>query len=86
MELKELREEINAIDAQIEDLFQKRMDVSAKIAEYKKANNLPTRDPKREEEILDKHAKSVRPELSIYVYEFFEKLMQLSRDYQNSIR
>lgn len=86
MDIKDYRKEINEIDAELVKLFEKRMEVSKNIAAYKKANNLPTRDPEREKEILDKHSKEVKPELSIYIYEFFEKLMQLSRDYQNSVR
>lgn len=85
-ELDGYRKEINEIDAKLEKLFTQRMELSAKIAAYKQENNLPTRDPSREAEILDKHSKSVAPELSIYIREFFEKLMQLSRDYQNSMR
>ena len=55
MELKELREEINAIDAQIEDLFQKRMDVSAKIADYKAslAASVDERDARLKKKIAE---------------------------------
>ncbi len=84
--LDEYRKEINEIDAELEKLFQQRMRLSAKIVAYKQENNLPTRDPVRETEILEKHSMAVAPEFSIYIREFFEKLMQLSRDYQDSIR
>ena len=86
MDLNDYRKQINEIDAQLVDLFEARMEVSKNIAAYKKQAGLPTRDEKREKEILEKHSKEVKPELSIYIYEFFEKLMQLSRDYQNSVR
>ncbi|MDO5331378.1 MAG: chorismate mutase [Bacillota bacterium] len=86
MDLNDYRKQINEVDAKIVKLFEERMEISKSIAAYKKANNLPTRDPKREEEVLQKHSAEVKPELSIYCYEFFEKLMQLSRDYQNSVR
>lgn len=86
MDLSDYRKQINEIDAQLVKLFEQRMEVSKNIAAYKKEHDLPTRDPKREEEVLQKHSKEVKPELSIYCYEFFEKLMQLSRDYQNSVR
>ena len=38
MDIKELREQINEIDEEIVKLFTERMDVSTKIAAYKKEN------------------------------------------------
>ena len=35
VDLKELREQIDGIDSQIVELFEKRMDVSRQVAEYK---------------------------------------------------
>ena len=40
MDLQELRNEINDIDSQLQELFNKRMQISFKVAEYKIANNL----------------------------------------------
>jgi len=53
MNLKTLRQEIDAINAQIIALFAKRLDVARKIAEVKKQEDLPVHDPKREEEQLN---------------------------------
>ena len=86
MDLNDYRKQINEIDEQLVKLFEQRMEVSKNIAEYKKSAGLPTRDAKREAEVLEQRSKQVKPELSIYIYEFYEKLMQLSRDYQNSFR
>ena len=41
MELKDLREEIDQIDAQLVQLFSKRMAISAQVAAYKKEHNMP---------------------------------------------
>lgn len=41
MDLQELRNEINDIDNQLQELFNKRMQISFKVAEYKIANNMP---------------------------------------------
>ena len=41
MDLQELRNEINDIDSQLQELFNKRMQISFKVAEYKIANNMP---------------------------------------------
>ena len=38
MELKDLREQIDGIDRELVELFKKRMNVSAAVAEYKKQN------------------------------------------------
>ena len=35
MDLQELRNEINDIDSQLQELFNKRMQISFKVAEYK---------------------------------------------------
>ena len=41
MDINELRQEIDRIDDQLVRLFAQRMDVSVKIADYKKEQNLP---------------------------------------------
>ena len=41
MDLKDLRTEIDRIDDKLVRLFAERMGISARIAEYKKAHNLP---------------------------------------------
>ena len=41
MDLKELRGEIDRIDDHLIKLFAQRMDIAAKIGDYKKARNLP---------------------------------------------
>ena len=46
------RAQIDEIDDKIVELFTQRMETAAKIADYKKAENLPILDPKREEEKL----------------------------------
>ena len=52
MEIGQLREEIDAIDKEMLSLFERRMKVSTGIAEYKRNNNLPVYDGKREREKL----------------------------------
>ena len=64
MDLQELRNEINDIDSQLQELFNKRMQISFKVAEYKIANNMPVFQSKRENEILD-HVTESSPKLSL---------------------
>ena len=54
LNLEEIRKEISAINDEMLALFVKRMELSAQVAAYKKANGLPTLDRKREEAILQK--------------------------------
>lgn len=54
LDLQKIREEIDIIDGELAHLFEKRMDIVLKVAEYKKQNNLPVKDKAREEKILAK--------------------------------
>ncbi|OGF21465.1 chorismate mutase [Candidatus Falkowbacteria bacterium RBG_13_39_14] len=57
--LDELRKEIDNIDREIFLLLKKRFDVVKKVGEYKKKNNLPIRDLKREGEIIRRKAREM---------------------------
>ena len=83
MDLEALRTEIDAIDDEMLELFLKRMDVSARIADYKKENNIPTLRKGREREILKKVSDRSGPELAGYSRMLFGSLMDLSKSYQN---
>ena len=48
MDLNQLRLEIDKIDDELVRLFVQRMDVSARIGDYKKAHTLPIIVPERE--------------------------------------
>lgn len=52
MNLDELRTQIDAVDDSLVELFQKRMDIAAQIAEYKRENGLPILQSAREREKL----------------------------------
>ena len=54
LDLNSIRKEIDIIDKELANLFEKRMDIVLKVAEYKKQNNLPVKDKEREEKILKK--------------------------------
>lgn len=53
LDLDAIRTRINTIDAQLAQLFEERMQVVAQVAAYKKEHNLPVRDSKREQEVLE---------------------------------
>lgn len=81
-DLSTLRGNINEIDNKIVELWAQRMEYSLKIAEYKKENNLPVFDEKREKELLERVSELAGEELNDYCRELYEKIMTLSRDYQ----
>ena len=83
MELKDLRNEIDAIDDQLVKLFGQRMDVAARIAEYKKENTMPIFVPAREREKLKDVAEKAGPEMANYTRVLYSMLFELSRSYQN---
>jgi len=86
MNLDEYRISIDEIDTELLALFEKRMDVVSKIADYKQANNLPTLDRKRETEKLEKIVEKARDDLGPYAHTLFETLFELSRSHQSDLR
>ncbi len=83
MDLKEIREQIDSVDDQLVSLFVKRMALSAQVADYKKANNMPIHVPTREREILKDVAEKAGPEMANYTRVLYSMLFELSRSYQS---
>ena len=85
MDLKEYREQLDQIDNGLIDLFARRMEIAAHIAEYKKNNGLPVLDGKRErEKLLDVFEKS--PEgVKEYAVSLYSLIFELSRSSQNRL-
>lgn len=86
LNLEEIRKEISAINDEMLALFVKRMELSSQVAAYKTANGLPTLDRKREEAILQKVADNTSEEFRQYALEFFRNMMDLSKQYQETLR
>lgn len=86
LNLEEIRKEISTINDEMLALFIKRMELSSQVAAYKKANGLPTLDRKREEAILQKVADGTDEEFRQYALEFFRTMMDLSKQYQETLR
>ena len=83
MDLKDLRNKIDAIDEELVQLFVKRMNLSAQVADYKKANNMPIYVPAREREILQDVSTKAGPEMANYTRVLYSMLFELSRSYQS---
>jgi len=79
MDLQELRAEIDKIDEKLIRLINERMDISEKVAIYKKQHDLPILDPVREQEILDKISSKAGNKHKSSVIELYALLFKLSR-------
>lgn len=81
--LQELREQLDEIDAQIVDLYQKRMDVCGKVGEYKVTTGRKVFDKQREKEKLAAVTENVTdPFYKKGLTELYEQLMSMSRKLQ----
>ena len=85
MELQDCRREIDRVDRELLALFARRMALCAEVAAYKRAHDLPVLDRSREAEKLESIRQSCPEDLGDYAVRLFEKLMELSRDYQNHL-
>lgn len=61
-DILDARNEINEIDKQMAQLFQKRMEAVKDVAVYKKDNGLSVRDLSREAEVAKRNSKFVTDE------------------------
>ena len=83
MDLSQLRQQIDTIDRQIVDLYEKRMDVSRQVAEYKIETGKKVFDKQREQEkIAGAKALTHNDFNSHGVEELFEQIMSMSRKLQ----
>lgn len=79
MDLQELRQEINTIDKQLEELFIKRMNLCFNVAEYKIRNNLPVFQSDREKEIIKRVRADMPDELKSASEVLFTTIMDISK-------
>jgi len=81
--LDEARKIINEVDAEMAELFVKRMRCAETIFKYKKEHGLPILDKKREEAVIEKNASLIDDDvLKQYYIDYIKNMMQISRSYQ----
>jgi len=79
-----LRNQIDEIDASLLLLFEKRMEVVLKIAEYKNKNNIQILNETREDAVIIRNLNLVKnSDIHVEVEKFFKSVMEISRGYQN---
>jgi len=84
-ELETIRKEIIETDEALAQLFKNRMHLASEVALYKKENNLPILDEKREVLVRGRFVESVGDEtLSVWAEKLITEMMQYSKEYQAS--
>ncbi len=85
-ELDQIRANINSIDEQMAQLFQKRMELSAQVAAYKKSRGLSIRDAARERELIERNSRNLAdPDIGPYYVQFLRSVIDLSCAYQGRL-
>ena len=85
--LDEARRIINEVDAQMAELFVRRMRAAETVYEYKKELGLPILDEKREAAVIERNSALVEDEgLKGYYVDFLRNVMSLSRAYQHRMQ
>ena len=85
--LEEARKIINEVDAQMAELFVKRMRAAESVCEYKMEYGLPILDQKREAEVIERSSTLIEDEiLKGYYIDYLKHLMSVSRAYQSRLQ
>ena len=81
--LEEARKIINAVDAEMAELFVKRMRAAEMVYEHKKEYGMPILDQKREDYIVEKNSELIKDAvIREYYIDYQKHLMSVSRAYQ----
>ena len=81
--LDEARKIINETDAEMAELFVRRMRAVEMVYEHKKEFGLPILDRKREDAVVEKNSAMIEDEvLKGYYIDYIKNLMSISRAYQ----
>ncbi len=85
-DLEKARQIINAVDREMSDLFEKRMDAAKLVAAYKKEHGLPVDDFTREEEMIARNSDLIScEEYRSYYVDFLRANIDLSKKLQHRL-
>ena len=83
-DLEGFREEIDLIDKKITNLFEERMNIVLKIAQYKKENNFSVLHSSREEEVISKAVSNLKnKDYETELTTLLNCIMDISKNIQN---
>lgn len=85
MDRQQMRSQIDEIDQELMELFNRRMEISRKMAIYKMENDLPVLDETRERIVIETAKRRTRDEWAAYAANWFKALMQGSRAAQEQL-
>ncbi len=81
--LEKSRENIDRIDRELVKLFCERMQLSADVAEYKRAVGKPVMDAARERALLAKVSELAGPDMEDYTRTLYATILSISKAYQH---
>lgn len=82
-ELNLLRKKIDKVDEQLIQLLKERIEISKKIGEIKKKNNIAIYDKNRENEIISKFIDCENEANKKYIENFLKNIFAISKEVQN---
>jgi len=83
MDLAQLRQEIDRVDREMVGLFEKRMEISRLIGQYKAEHGLPVFDPERERALIEDRTQMLKDNsLSGALADFYMTLMDIGKELQ----
>ena len=85
LNLEEIRENINAVDNEIIKLYEKRLALCDKVAEYKKSTGKAVLDKDRENGILNRLCEMGAPENANAIRGLYKRIFDISRSRQASL-
>ena len=85
-DIEHARKIINEVDAQMAQLFVRRMQAAEEVAAYKKERGLPILDAAREKAVLAAGAERMEnPIYRSYYTNFLQEIMEISKRYQHRL-
>lgn len=85
-DLEQIRKDINSIDSQMAQLYEKRMQLMKDVAAAKRALKKSVFDKEREEKVKEKNAEYIQdPDLKELYKAFIQFIMDQGKDIQNKI-
>jgi chorismate mutase len=81
--LETLRKEIDEIDKQLAVLIEKRLEIVTKVGAYKKENNIPIQDIKRDKAVINNALRNINDEkYNEYIKKVFNSIILISKSIQ----
>lgn len=84
-DLQQLRQQIDAIDQQLGQLFLQRMEVVRQVASFKLEQGLPVLQSQREQQVIQQARERAPEDMADYMEEFFAAAMAVSRQMQQDL-